>query len=144
MAYKLQSTHSKQNQKQILHESNKLCILQTESKKSLERLKNKSVNRPVSWDGLKIFLTNISPEYWYSYSLHNRGMLSYTWPTLVFFNALNRYKVSVFSDLSRFQGTPLGNCFRLIFMAANWNNKLFLLLTTSGTGSWQPFEAIFN
>ena len=66
MAYKLQSTHSKQNQKQILHESNKLCILQTESKKSLERLKNKSVNRPVSWDGLKIFLTNISPEYWYS------------------------------------------------------------------------------
>ena len=30
--YKLQSIHPKQNQKQIIHESNKLCMLQTETK----------------------------------------------------------------------------------------------------------------
>ena len=138
MAYKLLSIHSKQNQKQILHESNKSEKV-TRLKK---RLKNKSVNGPVSWNGLKIFWTNISPEYWYS--LHNRAYAFLTRPTLVFFNALNRYRVSIFSDLSWFQETPLGDCFRMIFMATNWNNKLFLLLTTSGTGSWQPFEAIFN
>ena len=29
MVHKLQSVHPKQNQKQIMHESNKLCMLQT-------------------------------------------------------------------------------------------------------------------
>ena len=62
-------------------------------------------------------------------------MFSYTLSTLVFCNAVNSYKVSTFSDLSWFEGTPLGDCF---------NNKLLLLLTTSGTGSWQPFETIVN
>ena len=32
--YKLRSIHPKQNQKQIIHESNKLCMLQTETKGS--------------------------------------------------------------------------------------------------------------
>ena len=32
--YKLRSIHPKQNQKQIIHESNKLCMLQTETKSS--------------------------------------------------------------------------------------------------------------
>ena len=35
----MQSIHPKQNQKQITHESNKLCMLQTGRKKPLEVLK---------------------------------------------------------------------------------------------------------
>ena len=40
----LQSIHPKQNQKQITHESNKLCMLQTGRKKPLEVLKRKENN----------------------------------------------------------------------------------------------------
>ena len=35
----LQSVHPKQNQKQITHESNKLCMVQTGRKKQLEVLR---------------------------------------------------------------------------------------------------------
>ena len=38
MLHKLQSIHPKQNQKQITHESNKSCMLQTGRKKPLEVL----------------------------------------------------------------------------------------------------------
>ena len=42
--YKLQSIHTKQKQKQIMHESNKLCMLQAglKSTSSLRSTKNKS------------------------------------------------------------------------------------------------------
>ena len=39
LVHKLKSIHSKQNQKQNKHESNKLCMLQTRIKKQLEVLK---------------------------------------------------------------------------------------------------------
>ena len=34
--YKLESIHPKQNQKQIMHESNKLCMLQTRRKATIQ------------------------------------------------------------------------------------------------------------
>ena len=40
--YKLQSIHTKQKQKQIMHESNKLCMLQTGLKSQTRSTKNKS------------------------------------------------------------------------------------------------------
>ena len=39
MVYKLQSVHPKQNQKQIAHEDNKLCMLQT-GRKATRSVKN--------------------------------------------------------------------------------------------------------
>ena len=40
LVYKLQSTHLKQNQKGIMHESNKSCMLQT-GRKPIRSIKNR-------------------------------------------------------------------------------------------------------
>ena len=44
----MQSIHPKQNQNQIIHESNKLCTLQPRTKKTLEMLKIKVISSALS------------------------------------------------------------------------------------------------
>ena len=81
--------------------------------------------RPVEWNGLKIFLTSMSAECWYSCLFHNRAyclIVNLLW----FFQCTQEvWKVSMFPELNWFQGKLLSNCFHWVFMAISWNNIFF-------------------
>ena len=65
-------------------------------------MSSEKTKTPVPWNGLKIFLTNMSAECWYSCLFHN-SMLFYSR------SGLKRYQVSMFSDFGWFHGTPLND-----------------------------------
>ena len=81
--------------------------------------------RPVEWNGLKIFLTSMPAECWYSCLFHNTAcylIVNLLW----FFQCTQEVcKVLMFPELSWFQGKPLSNCFHWVFMAISWNNTFF-------------------
>ena len=95
--------------------------------------------RAVAWNVLiKIFLANMSTECWYSCLFHNRACFLTVdlHSALVLSIPLKKCKVSMFSDLSWFQGTLLRDCFRWVFMATNWNTVLIITYILKVT-SWK-------
>ena len=60
------------------------------------------------------------------------------WQSMLHECALKRYKVSMFSDLSWFQGTTLSSCFWLTFMAENWNSVFIIGYNLKAAG-WSNF-----
>ena len=66
---------------------------------------------PVPWNGLKIFLTNMSAECYVD--IHACSIKKHAFLQLICtgsFDTHKRYKISMFSDSSWFQGTSLSDC----------------------------------
>ena len=91
-------------------------------------------NRPVPLNRLKMFLTNMSAECWYSCLFHSNACFLIIICTCTgSFNALKRCKVSMFSHLSCFPRATSSDCFFKMLMATSWNKKLFLLRQSAET-----------